>query len=75
MAMRSALAEEEEPETGDLLPERVEPQPGLAGVAAGLVHALPLGALEVGGGGERGKIVAVLQEEEEEEERLGVAVP
>src|SRR5258708_1143341 len=52
---------------GDLVPQGVEPQPGLAGVAAGLVHHAPLGAGQVHGlGGDR-EVAAVV----DEQQRLG----
>jgi hypothetical protein len=43
-AQMSTLAACEVAEPGQVLPELVEPEPGLAGVAAGLVHDAPLAA-------------------------------
>src|SRR5712691_13333321 len=51
----------------DVVPELVEPEPGLAWVVAGLVHHAPLIALQVLGGGQVPEVRAVL----EEEQRLG----
>jgi hypothetical protein len=51
----------------DLVPEREEPQPGLARILAGLVHHSPLVAGEVLVGGKAGQVRAVAHEEQ----RLG----
>src|SRR5579875_2500313 len=51
-------------EARDVVPELVEPQPRLAGVAAGLVHDPPLVTEEVLGPGPVRVVAAVLQEEQ-----------
>ena len=50
-----------------LVPQRVQPQPGLAGVAAGLVHDAPLAAGQAQRRGLVGEVGAVL----DEQQRLG----
>ena len=49
-------------EAGHLVPEGVQPQPGLARIAPGFVHDAPLGAREVLGRGHIAEVLAVLQE-------------
>ena len=65
MAMRSMLSELLEPV--HVVPHLEQPQPGLARVAAGLVHHAPLVAGQVLGGRQAVVVVAV----GEEQQRLG----
>src|SRR6516164_8278522 len=53
---------------GDVVPQLEQPQPGLAGVGAGLVHHAPGVAGQALGGGQAGVVLAVV----EEQQRLGV---